>query len=64
MTYHETAEVIGCKGSQVSEASVASGEFATVEWDGPGPSSPFTATQLDFMDGRLLSFTTGRRYGL
>jgi hypothetical protein len=63
MTYDQTAQVMGCNGYQVSKATVASGEFATMEWN--GPASPlFTATQLDFQDGRLLSFTTGRRYGL
>jgi hypothetical protein len=63
MTYDEAARVIGCTGRQVSGASVASGVFATVEWNGPGPAL-FTDTQADFRDGRLLSFTTGRRYGL
>ena len=63
MTYAETAEVMGCNGWQVSRASVASGDFATVEWDGPGP-RPSPRAQMDFQDGRLLSFTTGRRFGL
>jgi len=63
MTYEETAQVMGCTGMPVSTTSVASGEFATVEWDGPSP-RVFTGTQVDFLDGRLLSFTTARRGGL
>lgn len=63
MTYAETAEVMGCDGRQVSAASIASGDFATVEWDGPAQRIS-TRTQLDFENGRLLSFTTGRRFGL
>ncbi len=63
MTYDETVRTMGCAGEPASQAKVASGEFATVEWNGPG--SPVSArTQMDFQDGRLLSFTTGRRYGL
>lgn len=63
MTYAEAAEVMGCNGWQVSRASVASGDFATVEWDGPD-SHLAPRTQLDFQNGHLLSFTTGRRFGL
>jgi hypothetical protein len=63
MSYAEAAEVMGCDGRQVSRASVASGDFATVEWDGP-QSRLSTRTQLDFENGRLLSFTTSRRFGL
>jgi len=63
MTYEQTIEVMGCDGTTVSLASPASGEYATVEWNGselPG----LTRTQIDFQNGRLLSFTTGRRAGL
>ena len=63
MTYAEATEVMGCNGWQVSRASVASGDFATVEWDGPDQ-RPTPRTQLDFENGRLLSFTTERRFGL
>jgi len=63
MTYAEATEVMGCNGWQVSRASVASGDFATVEWDGP-VSRLAPRTQLDFENGRLVSFTTGRRFGL
>jgi hypothetical protein len=63
MTYGEAAAVMGCDGRQISRASAASGDFATVEWDGPDQRVT-TRTQLDFENGRLLSFTTERRYGL
>ena len=63
MTYDEAAAVMGCDGRQVSAASVASGDFSTVEWDGPA-SRISTRTQIDFENGRLLSFTTERRFGL
>lgn len=63
MSYGETARIMGCNGLQVSQATVASGDFATVEWDGP-ISRIGGRTQMDFLDGRLLSFTTDRRYGL
>jgi hypothetical protein len=63
MTYAETAQIMGCEGTQVSRASVASGELATVEWG--GPTRPLsTHTLMDFQDGRLLSFSTGQRFGL
>lgn len=63
MTYPETVQVMGCEGSQVSPTSVASGGLATMAWGGPGrPLS--THTLMEFEDGRLLSFTTGQRYGL
>jgi hypothetical protein len=63
MNYGETAEIMGCEGKVVSPNSPASGEFSTVEWNGP-QSIFFTDTQIDFLDGRLLSYTTGRRGGL
>jgi hypothetical protein len=63
MNYGETAEIMGCQGKLVSPHDPASGEFSTVEWDGP-QSRFFNNTQLDFLDGRLLSYTTGSRGGL
>ncbi|MBS0221331.1 MAG: hypothetical protein JSR91_11385 [Proteobacteria bacterium] len=63
MTYAEAAEVMGCNGWQMSRAKDDTGDVATVEWDGPG-SRLAPRTQLDFRNGRLLSFTTGRRFGL
>jgi hypothetical protein len=63
MTYPEAAQVMGCDGTTISRALPQSGEFATVEWSG-SELFGITRTQLDFQDGRLLSFTTGRRAGL
>ena len=63
MTYEQATEVMGCGGAQISAASPQSGDYATVEWSGselPG----ITRTQIDFLNGQLLSFTTGRRAGL
>ena len=63
MTYEQAAEVMGCSGTPLSAASPQSGDYATVEWNGselPG----LSRTQIDFQNGRLLSFTTGRRAGL
>ncbi len=62
MSQHEATAVMGCEGRQVSQGSSAAGELTTVEWDGP-TFRLSRNTQLDFRDGRLLSFTTGRRGG-
>jgi hypothetical protein len=63
MSYEETAQVMGCQGKVVTANAPSSGEFSTVEWDGPR-SYVFTGTQLDFLGGKLLSYTTGQRGGL
>ncbi|MFI5001183.1 MAG: hypothetical protein ACHQK9_15005 [Reyranellales bacterium] len=63
MSYEEAANIMGCTGKVVSTNAPASGEASTVEWDGPG-SLLFTRTQIDFLGGRLLSYTTGQRGGL
>lgn len=63
MTYEQAAEVMGCSGTLLSAATPQSGDYATVEWSGselPG----ITRTQIDFLNARLLSFTTARRAGL
>ena len=63
MSYEQAVEVMGCGGTPLSAASPQSGDYATIEWSGselPG----LTRTQIDFQNGRLLSFTTGRRAGL
>ena|SRR5471032_2548477 len=63
MTYQQAVEVMGCSGTTLSPTSPQSGDHATIEWSGselPG----LTRTQIDFQNGRLLSFTTGRRAGL
>ncbi len=63
MRYDKTVEVMGCRGRLVSARTPASGDYSTVEWDGPDQRF-FQRTQLDFQDGRLLSYTTERRAGL
>ncbi|MBV8391678.1 MAG: hypothetical protein JOY81_00705 [Alphaproteobacteria bacterium] len=63
MTYQEATQVMGCEGTVVTRTGPLSGEFSTVEWNG-SELAGLTRTQLDFQDGRLLSFTTGRRAGL
>jgi hypothetical protein len=57
MSYPEAAQIMGCKGKVVSTKGPEVAELATVQWVGPGPRFA-TRTQLDFQDGRLLSYTT------
>ena len=57
MSYQETTQIMGCPGKMVS-----SGELSSVEWDGPGPNL-FMATQIDFLDDKLLYYTTRSRSG-
>jgi len=57
MSYGEASRTMGCPGRTVS-----SGEISSVEWDGPGPNL-FMATQLDFLDDKLLYYTTRSRSG-
>jgi hypothetical protein len=63
MTYDEAVQVMGCPGTVLTGPSPASGEFSTVEWNGPEQFF-FKRTQLDFLEGKLLSYTTDRRGGL
>ena len=63
MTYADASKIMGCPGAQVSVNGPDSGEASTMEWDGP-ESIVFMRTQLDFLDGRLLFFTTTARGGL
>ncbi len=57
MNYDEATAVMGCPGTQMTHDDIS-----TVEWDGPDRGM-VSRTQLDFRDGRLLSFTTGNRGG-
>ena len=57
MSYDEATGVMGCPGTHVTHDDIS-----TVEWDGPDR-GVVSRTQLDFRDGRLLSFTTGNRGG-
>jgi hypothetical protein len=61
MSYEETTRIMGCSGSLVSPQGPASDEVSTIEWKGPG--SILMATQLDFLDDRLLFYTTYARGG-
>jgi hypothetical protein len=57
MSYDEASQIMGCYGRPVSRHDLASGGVTTVEWNGPGP-GVFIATQVDFLDDRLLYYTT------
>jgi|SRR6267142_2080833 hypothetical protein len=61
MSYEETSKIMGCSGALVSANSPGSGEASTVEWN--GPDSIFMRTQIEFLEGRLLFFTTSSRTG-
>jgi hypothetical protein len=63
MTYEETSSIMGCPGQLVAGQSPASGDYATVEWNGP-ESIFFKRTRIDFLDGKLLYYTTENRGGL
>jgi hypothetical protein len=62
MSYEETSRIMGCSGSVVTEYGPETGDYATVEWN--GPSSFFTRTRMDFLYGKLLSYTTEPRGAL
>jgi len=62
MTYEEASRVMGCPGTTVSKYGPRTGDYATVEWTGPG--TLFSRTQVDFLDGKLLSYTTESRGAL
>jgi hypothetical protein len=57
MSYDQTVAIMGCQGQLVSEYSPTSGDYATVEWNGPDSIS-FRRTRIDFLYGKLLSYTT------
>jgi hypothetical protein len=61
MSYEDTSRIMGCPGTLVSDNSPGSGEASTVEWS--GPDSIFMRTQIEFLEGRLLFFTTSSRTG-
>jgi hypothetical protein len=62
MSYDEASRIMGCPGSVVSEYTPTTGDYATVEYN--EPSSLFMRTRLDFMQGRLVYYTTESRAGL
>ncbi|MBV8391676.1 MAG: hypothetical protein JOY81_00695 [Alphaproteobacteria bacterium] len=63
MSYDEVSGIMGCPGKIISPTGPDTGAYATVEWDGPD-TLLFKRTQLDFADGKLLSYTSERRGGL
>lgn len=60
MTYADATSVMGCEGTPVAKRVADPAEISTVEWDGPERGA-VSRTQLDFQDGRLLSFTSDNR---
>ena len=67
MSYGEATGIMGCPGTQVTPngpktAELSTVEWATFEWDGPARGT-VSRTQLDFRDGRLLSYTSDNRGG-
>jgi hypothetical protein len=62
MTYSEATAVMGCPGGPIAPENTASQEVSTIEWN--GPSLIFMATQIDFLDDRLLYYVVKTRGGL
>jgi hypothetical protein len=62
MTYDQATRVMGCTGTQITPNGPDSADVSTVEWDGP-TRGMVSRTQLDFRDGRLLSYTSDNRGG-
>jgi hypothetical protein len=60
MSYDQATRVMGCTGKQITPNGPDSADVSTVEWDGPNRGM-VSRTQLDFRDGRLLSYTSGNR---
>lgn len=63
MTYEETSQIMGCSGVVTAGMRADHTGYGAVEYDGPRDYI-FTRTRLDFMDGRLLSYTTEKRGAL
>ncbi|MBS0517819.1 MAG: hypothetical protein JSR90_03960 [Proteobacteria bacterium] len=62
MSYDETAGIMGCPGNLMTPATPGAA-YAAFEWDGP-ESLVFNRTRIDFLDGKLLSYTTEQRGAL
>jgi hypothetical protein len=62
MTLDEATGVMGCRGMAVLGNDRDRTEIVSYEWDGP-ERSRVSRTQLDFQDGRLLSYTSDSRGG-
>lgn len=61
MAFDDVVSVMGCPGTLLTARPPSSGEFAIVQWSGP-ESRLFGWTRIDFLDGRLLAFTTGSEF--
>jgi hypothetical protein len=62
MTLDEATAVMGCRGMTVLGNDRDRTATAIYEWDGP-ERGRVSRTQLDFEDGRLLSYTSDSRGG-
>jgi hypothetical protein len=62
MSYDETSRIMGCYGRSVSPRGSTKADVSVLEWNGPG-SILLVATQVDFIDDRLLYYTTYSRTG-
>jgi hypothetical protein len=60
MTLDEATGVMGCRGMAVLGNDRDRTEIVSYEWDGP-ERGRVSRTQLDFQDGRLLSYTSDSR---
>ena len=63
MSYEETSRIMRCPGMPVTQQGPLAAGFAIVEWDGPG-SSFLSRTRIEFLEGKLLSYSTEYRGGL
>ena len=61
MSQAEAASIMGCAGSPVTPAGPAH-DVSSLEWRGPG--TIVMATQLDFLNDRLLYYVTRATGGL
>lgn len=61
MSQAEAAGIMGCPGTPVAPANPGD-DVSSLEWRGPG--TIVMATQLDFMNGRLLYYVTWAKGGL
>ena len=62
MSYEEATGVMGCAGTPIAPTAPDSPEVSTFQWRGPDRGL-VSRTELDFRDGRLLSFSTGNAGG-
>jgi hypothetical protein len=61
MSYQEATRIMGCPGRPVAREGSDPG-VQSIEWEGPGPNL-FMSTELDFLDDKLLYYTTRSRSG-